>query len=113
MQVSKYQFSVLICELCVSCDFRQSTNETASSHFGLHFSSSQVHSLQIINIHIKGCTTKKSVVLNDDAPRSVPISKDFMHLIIRKIDEAYIEFIQCRSDALVEMSEYTLKSKLP
>ena len=33
--------------------------------------------------------------------------------MIRKIDEAYIEFIQSRSDALVEMSEYTLKSELP
>ena len=59
---------------------------------------------------IKGFTTKKSVVLNDDEPRPVPIPKDFAHLVIRKIYEAYIEFIQCRSDALVEMSEYTLKS---
>ena len=33
--------------------------------------------------------------------------------MIRKIDEAYIEFIPSRSDALVEKSEYTLKSKLP
>ena len=33
--------------------------------------------------------------------------------MICKIYEAYIEFIQCRSDAVVEMSEYTLKSKLP
>ena len=33
--------------------------------------------------------------------------------MICKIYEDYIEFIQCRSDALVEMSEYTLKSKLP
>ena len=62
---------------------------------------------------IKGFTAKKSVVLNDDEPRPVPIPKDFTHLMIRTIDEAYIEFIQCRSDALVEMSEYTLKSKLP
>ena len=62
---------------------------------------------------IKGFTAKKSVVLNDDEPRPVPIPKDFAHLMIRKIDEAYIEFIQCRSDALIEMSEYTLKSKLP
>ena len=28
--------------------------------------------------------------------------------MIRKIDEAYIEFIQSKSDALVELSEYTL-----
>ena len=62
---------------------------------------------------IKGFTAKKSVVLNDDEPRNVPIPKDVALLMIRKIDEAYIEFIQCRSDALVEMSEYTLKSKLP
>ena len=35
--------------------------------------------------------------------------------MIRKIYEAYIEFIQSRSDASahVELSEYTLKSKLP
>ena len=39
---------------------------------------------------IKGFTAKKSVVLNDDEPRSVSISKDFVHLIIRKSDEAYI-----------------------
>ena len=34
--------------------------------------------------------------------------------MIRKIDKAYIEFIQSRSDANVhvEMSEYTLKFKL-
>ena len=62
---------------------------------------------------IKGFTAKKSVVLNDDEPRRVPIPKDFAHLMIRKIDEAYVEFIQSRSDTLVEMSEYTLKSKLP
>ena len=62
---------------------------------------------------IKWFTAKKSVVLNDDEPRPVPIPKDFAHLMIRRIDEAYIEFIQSRSDALVEMSEYTLKSKLP
>ena len=54
---------------------------------------------------------KKSVVLNDDKPRPEPIPKDFAHLMIRRIDDAYIEFIQSRSDALVEMSEYTLKSK--
>ena len=64
-------------------------------------------------LSIKGFTAKKSVVLNDDEPRPVSISKDFAHLKIRKIDEAYIEFIQSRSDAFVEMSEYTLKSKLP
>ena len=62
---------------------------------------------------IKRFTAKKSVVLNDDEPRLVPIPKDFPHLMIRKIDEAYIGFIQSRSDALVEMSEYTLKSNLP
>ena len=56
---------------------------------------------------IKGFTEKKSVVLNDDEPRLVPIPKDFAHLMICKIDEAYIEVIQCRSDAL----EYTLKFK--
>ena len=56
---------------------------------------------------------KKSVVLNDDEPRPVPTPKDFAHLMIRKIDEAYIEFILSRSDALVEMSEYTLELKLP
>ena len=61
---------------------------------------------------IKGFTAKKSVVLNDE-PRPVPFPKAFAHLMIRKIDEAYIEFIQSRSDALVEMSEYTLMSKLP
>ena len=48
---------------------------------------------QIINIPIKGFTAKKSVVLNDDEPRPVPIPKDFVHLTIRKIDEAHIEFI--------------------
>ena len=62
---------------------------------------------------IKGFTAKNFVVLNDDKPRSVPIPKDFAHLLIRITDEAYIEFIQCRSDAFVEMSEYTLMSKLP
>ena len=61
---------------------------------------------------IKGFTAEKLVVLNDDELRPVPLPKDFAHLMIRKIDEAYIEFIQSRSDALVEMSEYTLKSKL-
>ena len=61
---------------------------------------------------IKGFTAKKSVVLNDDELRPVRIPQDFAHLMICKIDEAYIEFIQNRSDALVEMSEYTLKSKL-
>ena len=62
---------------------------------------------------IKGFTAKKSMVLNDE-PRPVQIPKDFSHLMIRKIDEACIEFIQSRSDANahVEMSEYTLKSKL-
>ena len=81
VQISKYQFSVLICELCVSRDFRQSTNETASSHFGSHFSSSQlaVRSSQIINIPIKGFTAKKSVVVNDDEPRPVSIPKEFAH----------------------------------
>ena len=115
MQVSKYQFSVLICELWVSRDFRQSTNETASSHFGSNFSSSQVRGSQFAYYKhpIKGFTAKKSVVFNDDEPRPAPILKDFAHLMIRKINEAYIEFIQCRSDALVEKSEYTLKSKLP
>ena len=47
-----------------------------------------VRSLQIINIPIKGFTAKKSIVLNDDEPRPVPIPKDFVHLMIRKIDEA-------------------------
>ena len=58
---------------------------------------------------------KKSVCLNNDEPRPVPIPKDFAHLMIRKIDESYIEFIQSRSDANahVELSEYTLKFKLP
>ena len=41
---------------------------------------------------IKGFTAKKSVVLNDEEPRPIPISKVFAHLMIRKIDEAYIEF---------------------
>ena len=72
-----------------------------------------VHSSQIINIPIKGFTAKKSVVLNDDEPRPVPITKDFAHLLICKVYKAYIESIQRKSDALVEMSEYTLKSKLP
>ena len=62
---------------------------------------------------IKGFTAKKLVVLNDAEPRLVAIPKDFAHLTIRKIDEAYIEFIQSRNDALVEMSEYTLEFKLP
>ena len=62
---------------------------------------------------IKGFTAKKSVVLNDDEPRPVPIPKDFTHLMICKIDEAYIDLIQSWSDTLVEISEYTLKSKLP
>ena len=55
---------------------------------------------------IKGFA-ENSVVLVDDEPRPVPIPKDFAHLMIRKIDEAYIEFFQSRSDAnaLVEMSE--------
>ena len=44
--------------------------------------------------------------------KPVPIPKDFAHLMIRKIDAAYIEFIQSRIYALVEMAEYTLKSKL-
>ena len=39
---------------------------------------------------IKWFTAKQSVVLNDDGPRPVPIPKDFTHLMIRKIDEAYI-----------------------
>ena len=71
----------------LSRDFRQSTNETESSHFGSQFSGSQVPGLQIINIPIKWFMAKKSVVLNDDEPRPVPIPKDFAHLMIRKIDE--------------------------
>ena len=47
-----------------------------------------VCSSQIISIPIKGFTAKKSVALNDDEPRHVPILKDFAHLMIRKIDEA-------------------------
>ena len=39
---------------------------------------------------IKGFMAKKSVVLNDDEPRPVPIPKDFAHLMIYKTDEAYI-----------------------
>ena len=39
---------------------------------------------------IKGFTAKMSVVLKDDEPRPVPIPKDFAHLMIRKIDKAYI-----------------------
>ena len=39
---------------------------------------------------IRGFTAKMSVVLNDDEPRPVPIPNDFAHLMIRKIDEAYI-----------------------
>ena len=64
---------------------------------------------------IKGFTAKKVVVLNDDEQRPVQIPKDFAHLMIRKIDEANIEFIQSRSDANahVKVSEYTLKFKLP
>ena len=53
-----------------------------------------VPSSQIINIlmtnkdiYIKGFTAKKSVVLNDDEPRLVPIPKDCAHLLIRKSDE--------------------------
>ena len=33
---------------------------------------------------IEGFTEKKSVVLNVDEPRPVPISKDFVHLMIHK-----------------------------
>ena len=43
---------------------------------------------------IKGFTAKKPVILNDNELRPVPIPTDFAHLMIRKIDEAYIEFIQ-------------------
>ena len=43
---------------------------------------------------IKGFTGKKSVVLNDDEPKPVPIPKALTHLMICKIDEAYIESIQ-------------------
>ena len=59
---------------------------------------------------INGFTAKKSVVLNDDEPRPVPITTDFAHLMIRKIYATYIEFIQSRSDANAhfEVSEYTL-----
>ena len=46
---------------------------------------------------IKGFTAKKSVGSNDDEPRLIP--KAFAYLMIRKIDEAYIEFIQSKSDA--------------
>ena len=46
-----------------------------------------VCSSQIINIPKKGFTAKKSVVLNDDEPRPVPIPKDFAHLMICKIDK--------------------------
>ena len=65
---------------------------------------------------IKGFTKKKTwVVLNDDELRPVPMPKDFAHLMIRKIDDAYIEFIHNGSDANahVDMSEYTLQSKFP
>ena len=90
----KNQFSLLICELCVSRGFRQSTNETQSSHFGSQFSSSQVLGSQfaIISIPIKGFTAKKSVVLNNDEPRPVPIPKDFAHLMIRKIDQVCLTY---------------------
>ena len=44
---------------------------------------------------LKYLRQKKSVVLNNDEPRPVQIPKDFAHIIIRKIDEAYIEFIDC------------------
>ena len=47
-----------------------------------------IHSSQIINIPIKGFTAQKVVVLNDDEPRPLSISKDFVHLMIRKINEA-------------------------
>ena len=71
-----------------------------------------VRSSQIINIPIKGFTAKKSAVLNDDEPRPVPIPKDFAHLIICKFYEAYIEFIQRRSAALVEMSDVKSKCQM-
>ena len=48
---------------------------------------------------IKGFTVIMSVVLKDDVPRHLPMPKDLAHLTIRKIDEAYIEFIQNESDA--------------
>ena len=48
---------------------------------------------------IKGFTIIMSVVLKDDVPRHLPMPKDLAHLTIRKIDEAYIEFIQNGSDA--------------
>ena len=72
-----------------------------SSHFGLQFNSSQVGGSQFadLNIPIKGFTAKNSVVLNDDEPRSVPISKDFAHLMIRKIDEACFNIFLTRVSA--------------
>ena len=99
----KYQFSVLICETCESRDFRQSTNETASSHCGgnLVVRRFPVRSSQIINIPVKKTSpAKKSVVLNDDEPRPVPIPKDFAHLMIRKIDEV------CFSMFLTQVSAF-------
>ena len=59
-----------------------------------------VRSSQIINILINRFTAKKSVVLNADEPRPVPISKDFAHLMIRKIDEV------CFSIFLTQVSAF-------
>ena len=42
---------------------------------------SWAHSKMLV---IKGFTAKKSVILNDDEPRPVPIPKDFAHFMIRK-----------------------------
>ena len=73
---------------------------------------------------IKGFTAKKSLVLNDDEPRPVPIPKNSAHLMIQKLMRLTLtssessessESIQSRSDANahIEVSEYTLKSKFP
>ena len=62
-----------------------------SSHFGSQFSSSRVCGSQFADYKHphKRVYGKKSVVLNDDEPRPVPIPKDFANLMIRKIYNAY------------------------
>ena len=81
--------SVLICEPCVSCDFRQLINETASSHFGSQFSSSQVRGSQFTDYKHshKMVYGKKVSRFKRRRVETCIISKDFAHLMIRKIDE--------------------------
>ena len=87
----------------MSRDFRQSNNETASSHFGSHFSSSQVLGSQFADYKHphKRVYGKKVGRLSDDEPRPVPIPKDFAHLMIRIIDEACFHIFLTQVSAFV------------